>query len=174
VIELREGDLVIRPLREDDLPALVAACNDPAVAAFAPAVPQPYGDADARAWLALCREGYARGDRLSLAIADAGTDEYLGSVDIRLSGRASVGFMVRPEYRGRGIATRAVQAIVRWAMDEHGVTSLTLTTNPRNVASQRVAEKAGFRRVGTRVDHPPLRDGRTYSLVYELRRNVTA
>jgi RimJ/RimL family protein N-acetyltransferase len=174
MIELRGEGFLLRPFREDDLAELVATCNDPAVAQFAMEVPYPYREEDARAWLAFCRACYARGDRLPLAIADAETDDYLGSIDIRLGETASIGYLVKREARGRGLATSAVRLVVDWAAREHGIRTFALTTNPDNVASQRVAEKAGFRRVGTRVEDPPPRDGRTHSLVYELRRNSTS
>jgi RimJ/RimL family protein N-acetyltransferase len=41
-----------------------------------------------------------------------------------------------------------VQLIARWAFDELGVQRLELTTAPENVASHRVAERAGFTREG--------------------------
>jgi len=47
-----------------------------------------------------------------------------------------------------GAATVAVQLVACWAFDELGVQRLELTTAPENVASQRVAERAGFTREG--------------------------
>ena len=41
-----------------------------------------------------------------------------------------------------------MQLIARWAFNELGVQRLELTTAPENVASQRVAERAGFTREG--------------------------
>ena len=63
-------------------------------------------------------------------------------------GLAAVGYWLRPDARGRGAATIALQLIARWAFNEVGVQRLELTTAPENVASQRVAERAGFTREG--------------------------
>src|SRR5512146_2713173 len=52
------------------------------------------------------------------------------------------------EARGKGLATRAVRLISRWALRELGLPRLGLFTEPWNVASQRVAERAGFQREG--------------------------
>ena len=41
-----------------------------------------------------------------------------------------------------------LKLIARWAFNEVGVQRLELTTAPENVASQRVAERAGFTREG--------------------------
>jgi RimJ/RimL family protein N-acetyltransferase len=78
------------------------------------------------------------------------------------SRQASVGYGMRPEFRGRGIATQAVRLLSTWAF-AIGVRRLVAGTAPDNLASQRVLEKAGFVREaiersrfegpdGTRVD----------------------
>ena len=45
---------------------------------------------------------------------------------------------------------------------------LRLTTHPDNRASQRVAEKAGFKRIGSTADHPAFRDGTRTAALFEL------
>ncbi|MGH2856147.1 MAG: GNAT family N-acetyltransferase, partial [Solirubrobacteraceae bacterium] len=47
---LVDGDTALRPWRDADRPALVAACQDAEIARWT-SVPAPYGDADARAYL---------------------------------------------------------------------------------------------------------------------------
>lgn len=51
---------------------------------------------------------------------------------------------VEPELQGRGLATEAACAAVEWAA-ELGFEEAIALTLPDNLASQRVAEKAGFR-----------------------------
>ncbi|HZE29983.1 MAG TPA: GNAT family N-acetyltransferase [Actinoallomurus sp.] len=76
--------------------------------------------------------------------------------------QAAVGYSMRPEFRGRGVATQAVRLLSTWAF-AIGVQRLVAGTAPDNLASQRVLEKAGFVREtiersrfegpdGTRVD----------------------
>jgi len=75
----------------------------------------------------------------------------------------AVGYWLLPEVRGQGFATRAVHLICDWAFRELAVPGLRLLTEPANLASQRVAERTGFRRIallpsnaekdGHRVDH---------------------
>lgn len=59
-------------------------------------------------------------------------------------GEAEVGYWVGQETAGRGIATRAVGGLKDLAFGPMGLTLLTLRANEKNVASLRVAEKAGF------------------------------
>jgi RimJ/RimL family protein N-acetyltransferase len=72
---------------------------------------------------------------------------------------AMIGYSVLPEWRGRGYATRALRLISRWAFTEAGIARLTAGTHPDNKASQRVLERAGFRREGLARDRLPAADG---------------
>ncbi|MGZ6296781.1 MAG: GNAT family N-acetyltransferase [Candidatus Limnocylindrales bacterium] len=79
-----------------------------------------------------------------------------------------------PRARRRGLATRAVRLLSRWAVTDPGTTSLRLLTEPANERSQRVAERSGFRRVGI-VTRQGQIDGRLsdhvlYSLVPVIHR----
>jgi [ribosomal protein S5]-alanine N-acetyltransferase len=60
----------------------------------------------------------------------------------------NVGYFVAREYNGRGLATRAVAEVVRFAFEEAGLHRLEAGTLPDNHASQRVLEKNGFVRFG--------------------------
>lgn len=62
--------------------------------------------------------------------------------------RGSIGYWLLPEARGKGLATRAVRLVSRWALLELGLARLALLTEPANVRSRRVAERCGFRLEG--------------------------
>jgi RimJ/RimL family protein N-acetyltransferase len=62
---------------------------------------------------------------------------------------AEIGYGVRSDERGRGYATEALVGLSRWMLTEGGIQRAWLTANVDNVASVRVAEKAGFHREGT-------------------------
>jgi len=62
---------------------------------------------------------------------------------------AEIGYGVRGDSRGQGYATEALAALSRWALTEGGIQRAWLTANTDNLASVRVAEKAGFLREGT-------------------------
>lgn len=167
-MELRESDLLLRPFRDEDALAIAAACDDPDTARFIPGMPSPYTEDDAREYIELCRSWWAAGERCARAIVDAETGELLGSVDVRLGEAGSIGYWIALGARGRGVATRALVLLASWALAEGGVRRLELITHPDNVASQRVAEKAGFRRVGVREHELAFGDGRRESVVFEL------
>ncbi|HTU74222.1 MAG TPA: GNAT family N-acetyltransferase [Trebonia sp.] len=62
---------------------------------------------------------------------------------------AEIGYGVRGDVRGKGYATEALTAVSRWALASGGIQRAWLTANTDNVASVRVAQKAGFTREGT-------------------------
>ena len=167
-MELRAGDLILRPFEDRDVPAIAAACGDPETARFIPDMPSPYEEHHARAYVRATRAlGRAR-TRVQLAIVDASDGDLLGAIDVRLGEIGSIGYWVAPWARGRGVATCALTVLSRWAVTEGGVERLELTTHPENVASQRVAEKAGFRREGVLRAHIRFREGRRDSVMFSL------
>lgn len=59
-----------------------------------------------------------------------------------------IGYWVLERARRRGLASRAVAMLVRWAIDDAGMVRIEALVEPDNVASQRVLERTGFRREG--------------------------
>jgi len=156
-MELRDDDLILRPWTEDDVPALVVACNDPEIARWIPFIPVPYTTEDALAFV----RGEVVPDERSFAITDAG--ELVGSIGMSVNSqgyRGRIGYWVAAPARGRGVCAGALRLLARAAFDELGLQRLELITDPDNVASQRCAKRVGFRREG--VMRAPLRhpDGR--------------
>jgi RimJ/RimL family protein N-acetyltransferase len=62
---------------------------------------------------------------------------------------AEIGYGVRADERCKGYATEALVAVSRWALERGGLQRAWLTANTDNLASIRVAQKAGFAREGT-------------------------
>jgi [ribosomal protein S5]-alanine N-acetyltransferase len=62
-------------------------------------------------------------------------------------GEVEVGYGIVPSRQGRGYATEALRTMIAMAWAEARVTVVVAGTDPGNVASQRVLEKAGFRRI---------------------------
>ena len=63
-------------------------------------------------------------------------------------GFAELGYFLFPPGRGRGYATRTVRLVGDWVLGELGIGRLQARTSAGNVASERVLERAGFRREG--------------------------
>jgi len=69
----------------------------------------------------------------------------------RVAGWWAIGYVYTPpERRGHGWATSLVAHASRWAL-EGGAAGCTLFTNLANPVSNRIYERIGYRRVGTRA-----------------------
>ncbi|CAH0027151.1 unnamed protein product [Clonostachys rhizophaga] len=54
-----------------------------------------------------------------------------------------------PDFRGRGIATRAEKIVMDWAVEEHGVRRFIAETHKDNARSKHLLEKLGFEKIDT-------------------------
>jgi RimJ/RimL family protein N-acetyltransferase len=144
---LTDGRIRLRLLAEADLPAVVAACQDPEIPRWT-VVPHDYTDDDARDWLGIAERERSEGNGLPLLIVDAESDELLGSVGVGKvdwdDARGELGYWLAAPHRGRGVMTAAVKLLAAWAFDELALDRLSICAEPENAASCRVAERAGF------------------------------
>ena len=146
--------MTLRPWSGADLDAIVLRINDAQVATFLDLVPHPYTPQDAREWFAISAEGWRAGTSATFGIHVTALDGAVGGVGVRFlgdldEGGAEIGYWVAAEARGRGVATTATRAAARWAFEAvPELARLQLRADVDNVASNRVAEKAGFTREG--------------------------
>ncbi|WP_206444184.1 GNAT family N-acetyltransferase [Nocardioides turkmenicus] len=91
-----------------------------------------------------------------LAIADSDSPEtVIGFVRLGLGGvkAADLGYALRHEWQGRGIARAAVSRMIEFGFGDLGLHRLTANIGPQNTASMRLVESLGFQREGTIRDH---------------------
>ena len=145
------GWLTLRPFTPADIPWVYEVTHDPVLQRFMQ-VPSPYRLQDAathveQAYIA----GWDSGRRAEFLAEDAATATRLGRVGLRLGepGAAEVGYWVDPRARKRGVATTAVRAVCQWAVTMAGIEFIEWRCEAGNIASRRVAEKAGFLIEGT-------------------------
>ena len=160
-MELRTNALILRPWKLDDAPAIAEACSDPEIARWLPMIPSPYGEEDAVSFIGQAHENWKRGEAYNFAILDAAGRRLAGSIAMRVLrfNTGHFGYWVTREARGHGGATEALKTLSRWAVDTLDIKRLELLTDPENVASQRVAKRAGFQREGLLRSSLEYRDG---------------
>jgi len=109
---------------------------------------------DVAGWLA---DGVHRAQRegtgVHLMMLDRAAGRIVGSIGLFHADwqvrSVEIGYGVSATERRKGYATEALVAVARWALTEGGIQRAWLTANTDNLASIRVAEKAGFHREGT-------------------------
>jgi RimJ/RimL family protein N-acetyltransferase len=167
---LSDGVVTLRPPAPEDAGWVTDACQDEDIQRFNTRIPRPYVVDDARAWISQSALDWRDGRDAAFVVVSVRDGEGLGAIGLSLAGDglAETGYWVKPEARGRGVATAALRLVAGWAFQELGVERLQLTTHPDNAASQRVAAKAGFSREGTLRAWLVTRDGRRDAVMFSL------
>ncbi|GAA3347794.1 hypothetical protein GCM10020358_63920 [Amorphoplanes nipponensis] len=161
--ELTDGVVTVRPLAPGDVDFYARLHSLPDVVATTVPPVAPSRDDMARrcAW---AQSHWLAGDRADMIIMDAATGTNAGEIGLYYqeprTGQAMIGYSMLPEWRGRGFPTRAAQLVSLWAFAETGVARLIAGALPSNLASQRVLEKAGFRREAYLRSRLPAAHGR--------------
>jgi RimJ/RimL family protein N-acetyltransferase len=169
VPDLHDDVVALRPPGPSDVDAITAAVRDPEIPRFT-MVPSPYTVADAVAFVDRAAGAWHRGTDASFLVVDGTSGALLGAIGLhqldRGAGHAQLGYWVDAAARRRGVATRAVTLVTGWALGTLGLQRLQALVFTDNLWSQRVLEKAGFRREPgspTAVEHPV---GPRVALVY--------
>lgn len=140
------GWLTLRPFAEADVPWVFEVSQDPALQQFVQ-VPSPYLLEHAAFFVReIAIACWDSGQRAEFVVQDTTTGTRLGRAGLDLSrpGAAEIGYWVDPRARRRGVATDAVRATCRWAFTSLRLELIEWRCEVGNLASRRVAEKAGF------------------------------
>ena len=168
-VELLGRGIRLRAFRASDVDRIVEACSDTRTAHWLVSMPRPYQRHHALAYLESLLELAARGIGVTWCMADPEDDRCLGSISLDgLNGyarRGEIGYWAHPDARGRGVVTEAVRLVTRHARDTGLATSLIIRCARGNAASRRVAERAGYTKVGIQPRSEPLGDGQLADLV---------
>ncbi len=166
---IRGDAVVLRQLAERDLPRVVETLNDPETQFWLrrPREGAPHTLENEAGFVAKRLADAADGRAVHWAVADPDTDAYLGQLslfDVEHRRQAEVAYWAHPDARGRGVITEATRLVVRHCfvpVEDGGLGMARLTVNAAvgNLASRRVIERAGFRRVGVQRSTIPLGDG---------------
>lgn len=167
--ELRTERLLLRAWRDDDLEPFAAINADPEVRRHFPGVLER-GESDAQA--ERIRAGFAAHGFGLWAVEVPGQAAFIGFVGLSVpvfeagfTPCVEIGWRLARAYQGRGYATEAARAVVRFGFTRAGLDEIVSFTVPANLASRRVMEKLGMQHTED-FDHPLLPEG------HPLRRHV--
>ncbi|GAP38554.1 GNAT family N-acetyltransferase [Piscinibacter sakaiensis] len=145
--------LRLRPFAAADAGALYALQSNARVLRYWDA--PPWTDpARAEAFLASCRQMEAEGSGTRVAIETREGAAFIGWCTLfgwnPVHRKAGLGYCLDDTAWGRGYATEAVHALLRWAFDTLDLNRVEAELDTRNAASARVLDKLGFVREGLR------------------------
>jgi ribosomal-protein-alanine N-acetyltransferase len=148
---LHTARLVLRPYSLADAADLVQLAGAREVAATTLRIPHPYREHDALDFITSCRSDFQLGLSVRLAIVATAGGQLAGGVGLRIHQahrRAELGYWLGVPFWGKGYATEAATAMVRYGFEVLALERIYASYFAGNLASQRVLEKIGMRHEG--------------------------
>ena len=144
-MELTDGSILLRPPIDDDAGA-VAAAVQASLAELAPWMPWATEAYDEAAGLEWVRGTYAAGTKYPFVILDS-DGEFVGTCGVETISEVNqfgnLGYWIRTDRYGRGIATRASRLLADYMHQETDLHRLEVIMSVENEPSRRVAERMG-------------------------------
>jgi RimJ/RimL family protein N-acetyltransferase len=141
--------LVLRQFCLSDADAIHRVFGDPEVMRFGDGVQTIHCVHD---WLCHCLENYQQKSGIGpWAVVERSSTETIGYCglfyfpDVCGQPETEIGYRLARAYWGRGYATEAVIAVRDYGFNTLGISRLIAMIDPQNIASIRVAEKAGMK-----------------------------
>jgi [ribosomal protein S5]-alanine N-acetyltransferase len=143
--------LLIRPVVEADLAALLVVNGDDAVTRYLPYESWKNED-DARSWYARMGALQAAGTAWQFVVAQRAAGAVVGScVLFRYeppSARAELGYVLGRAHWGQGYMREALRAFVGWGVRQLALRRIEAEVDPRNTRSARLLAQLGFAHEG--------------------------
>ena len=148
--------LELRAFSAADAPDVARLCGDREIAAGTLTIPHPYPRSAATEWISRQPERFASGAGANFAAVERETGALVGSVGLVFEEehkRAELGYWIGMPHWGRGYATEAVRAVIRYGFEERGLNRIYAYHFSNNPASGRVMQKVGMTYEGVRRQH---------------------
>ena len=139
--------LILRRVNSNDIKEVLALRSNAETMKY---IPRPLlkNDEDALAHIAMIDEKIESNEGINWAITIKGDPRLIGVIGhYRIQNehyRAEIGYMILPEYNGKGIVTEAVREAVKYGFEVMKLHSIEAVIEPGNLASAKVLEKNGF------------------------------
>lgn len=171
-MELVTDRLRLREFTADDWPAVLAYQSDPLYLRYNPWSERTPEAVQEFVGMFLAQQGEQPRIKFQLAVVLRSRGELIGNCGIRkdfaTAQEAEIGYELSPTHWGRGYATEAARAILRFGFTGLGVHRVWAWCVAENTASAHVLEKLGMRREG-RLRDKELFKGRWWdNLLYAI------
>ena len=143
--------LIVRPVLESDLPALLEVNSDEAVTALLPYA-RWASIGDAQAWLGRMNGLVEGGSAIQFVVVDKGIGQAIGTCLLfrfdEGSARVELGYVLGRAHWGRGLMGEALAGLLEHAFTTMDLRRVEAEVDVRNGASSRLLRRLGFTREG--------------------------
>jgi ribosomal-protein-serine acetyltransferase len=168
--KLTDGVILLRPCKKQDAQDLYKAIrlSLKELGAWLPFAHENYSLYETQDWVKKHPVEWKKGAAYNFAICDMKTGEIIGVCSIgdfsEMKKRANLGYWVRSDRTGRGIAVAATRLLAKWGFDALDLKRIEILVAVENARSLRVAEKVGAKREGVLRNRLDIR-GKTHDAV---------
>jgi len=141
--ELITNNLTLRKIRPSDIPSLLKYCNNKNISDQIINIPYPYLEDDAVFRMNFVLQGFKNKDRYVFAISLKDSEELIGEIGLHLdkgNNSAQFGYWIAEPFWGKGIATEALAAILKFGFETLDLNKIYATHYPDNLASGKVMQ----------------------------------
>lgn len=148
---LKEGDVELRPIEKEDAEFLRDCINHPEVIKWLGMAPEPKNIDQEEEWIESKKNSE---NEVSFMIEYNGeTVGEIALLDIhKYYRRARFGFLMQPDYHGRGIGTKALRLLLDYGFNQLNLHRIEGGYYEGNEASRKVQERLGFQEEGRKRD----------------------
>jgi ribosomal-protein-serine acetyltransferase len=151
---LTDGKILLRPYEKKDIndlhQATLASLKE--LILWMPWAHENYTLSESKGFIKRGFESWRNGSQYNFAICDAATGKQVGVCGLNdfseMNSRANLGYWVRTNRTGQGIAPAATKLLAKWGFETLGLKRIEIVVAVENARSLRVAEKAGAKREG--------------------------
>jgi [ribosomal protein S5]-alanine N-acetyltransferase len=139
--------LVLRRLSKDDVNEIIELRGNPENMVY---IPRPLitTKEEALAHFKVIDERIDANEGINWAVTEKGKTKMIGLMGLyRIQPenfRAEIGYMILPQFNGKGYTSEAIKAIVIYGFQTMQLHSIEAIIDPKNLASERVLQKNGF------------------------------
>lgn len=142
--ELMTETLRLRKIKISDVPSLLKYCHNKKISEQIINIPYPYREEDAVFRINFVWQGFKNKERYVFAITLKNSDELIGEIGLHLdksNNSAQFGYWIAEPFWGKGIASEATAAILKFGFMDLRLNKLYATHYPENPASGKVMLK---------------------------------
>jgi len=146
--------LRVRYLEDSDLPDLYAICSDPVVMKYMDAG-EPLTEEQTALWIRKSRANYRDHGFGCMAVISKQNDAFIGFCGLVYapgSPDVEIIYALAQPYWGRGLASEVAAGMIKFGLEQCGLTEILATIVPQNANSSKIAEKLGMTFLGERPD----------------------
>lgn len=142
--ELTTSNLRLRQIRLSDISSLLSYCNNKKISDQIINIPYPYREEDAVYRINFVLQGFKNKERYVFAISLKDREELIGEIGLHIdkgNNCAQVGYWIAEPFWGKGIATEALAAILKFGFETLQLNKIYATHYPENAPSGKVMLK---------------------------------